>query len=357
MKAFILAGGLGTRLRPLTERRPKPLLPFANLPLARHTLALLRAQGITEFVFLLHYLPGVFQELLGDGSPENCQITYAHFSENLDTAGCLKAVEHQVDGTSLIFSGDIVVDFNLSAMVQAHRVRRAQITLAIRPEPTPLGYGIVQIEGDGRIVRFEEKPTQAELFSNWMNCGIYLVEPDSLRYFPASRPLSFEREVFPYYAAKHKKLFGIPLPGYWRDLGNPASYLQAHVDFLSHQLPAAYYRHAENGRVAAPGNLIGDRVAMHRSCRLSHSIIGADCVIEEGAELYGGVLWDGVHIGRNVSIHDSIIGDQVRIGEGARVFGQSLVAAGSAVPPGAHLGPEERFCPLDSTLPLANQLP
>lgn len=334
VKAFILAGGLGTRLLPLTEHLPKPLLPFANIPLAKHTMRLLKHQGINEFVFLLHHQPDKFPEVLGDGHDAGCSIKYVSFSENFGTAGCVKQVEKEIDQTALIFSGDIIADIDIDAMLKTHRQRRAQISLAIRPEPLPSAFGVVQADSRGRIIRFHEKPTQAELFSNWINCGIYLVEPGFLKNFSGDRPLSFEREVFPSFAENRKPIYGFPLAGYWRDMGTPASYLRTHEDFLDGKLPAVYYQCAPH---TARAHLIGAGVVIDGSSRIERSVIGDGCVIEKDTELRNCVLWDGVRVGRGAKLSECIVGSNARVDSGTEASCKSIVAEENTLPSAAYI--------------------
>ena len=341
MKAFILAGGLGTRLRPLTDSRPKPLLPFANVPLAKHTISFLQQQGINEFIFLLHYKPEAFPLLLGDGHEWGCRIEYVSIPEDLGTAGCMKFVEKQIEQTALIFSGDLIADLNVEAMLESHRRRSAQITMAIRSEPSPMAFGVVRADSKGRIVQFQEKPTQAELFSNWMNCGIYLVEPGILQNFPARAPLAFEKQVFPLLAEQRKPFYVFPLSGYWRDIGRPAAYLQAHIDFLERKLPAVYYQHAPSmiSTKSGSNNLIGAKVRIDGTCRIERCCIGDGCIIEKGAELHDCVLWDGARVGGEAKLSQCVAGSGSRIGAGAEIFGASLLAAGCEVRAGSRIGP------------------
>jgi NDP-sugar pyrophosphorylase family protein len=342
VKAFILAGGVGTRLRPLTEDQPKPLLPFANVPLARHTVRLLQQQGVTEFIFLLYYLPEAFPPLLGDGADLGCRIEYVSLSDDRGTAGCVKHVEKKIEQTSLIFSGDLVADLNLAAMLQWHRHRGAQITLAIRPEPLPSAYGVVQADSKGRIVRFQEKPTQAELFSNWINCGIYLVEPGFLKNFPSTVPLSFEREIFPFLAENRKAIYSFSLAGYWRDIGTPSSYLQAHADYLDGKLPAAYYQSPQS-RVTERRNVIGAKVNVDSSCRIERCFIGDACIIEKSAELRNSVLWEGVRVGSGAKLSDCIVGSSARLAPGVEITGISMLAARSEIGFGMRARPKGKL--------------
>ena len=314
---------MGTRLRPLTDRRPKPLLPFANIPLTKHTVQLLQEQGIDEFVFLLHHRPDDFPKLLGDGESLGCQIKYVSISENLGTAGCVKFVEKEINESALIFSADLIADFNLNHMLQSHRQRGAQITIAIRPEPAPRAFGVVQADSRGRIIRFHEKPTQAELFSNWINCGIYIVEPKFLKSFPSDKQLSFEREVFPYFAENRKPIYGFPLAGYWCDIGTPSSYLQAHEDFLDGKLPRIYYQTAQQ-RISANRNLLGARIRIDGSCHIEGSFIGDGCIIEKNADVRNSVIWEDVRIGNDAMLEKCIVANGVNIASGAKLLEQSI---------------------------------
>jgi len=316
---------MGTRLRPLTDHRPKPLLPFANVPLAKHTVRLLHEQGIDEFIFLLHHRSDDFPKLLGDGESLGCRIKYISISENLGTAGCIKFVEKEINESALIFSADLIADFNLNAMLQSHRRRAAHITIAIRPELSPRAFGVVQADSKGRIIRFHEKPTQAELFSNWINCGIYLVEPGFLKSFPADTPLSFEREIFPSFAENHKRFYGFPLAGYWRDIGTPSSYLQAHEDFLDGKLPRIYYQ-TEQQRVSANRNLLGARIRIDGNCRIERSFIGDGCIIEKNAGVRHSVIWEDARIGSEAMLEKCIVANGANIAPGAKLIEQSVAA-------------------------------
>lgn len=331
MRAFILAGGMGIRLRPLTDHRPKPLLPFANVPLAKHTVRMLQEQGIDEFVFLLHHRPDDFPKLLGDGETLGCRIQYVSISENLGTAGCVKYVENEITDPALIFSADLIADLNLKAMLQSHRQRKAQITLAIRPEPSPRAFGVVQADSRGRIIRFHEKPTQAELFSNWISCGIYFVEPGFLKNFPGDQPLSFEREVFPFFAENRKPIYGFPLAGYWRDIGTPSSYLQAHEDFLDGKLPRIYYQTAQQ-HISANRNLLGARIRIDSSCHIEGSFIGDGCIIEKNADVRHSVIWDDVRIGSEAKLENCIIANGARINSSANLIEKSVTATTLEIP-------------------------
>jgi NDP-sugar pyrophosphorylase family protein len=218
-------------------------------------------------------------------------------------------------------------------MLQPHRQRGALITIAIRPEPLPLAFGVVQADSKGRIIRFHEKPTQAELFSNWINCGIYLVEPGFLKSFPMDTPLSFEREVFPSFAESRKRFYGFPLASYWRDIGTPSSYLQAHEDFLDGKLPKIYYKTAQQ-RISENRTLLGARIRIDGGCRIEHSFIGDGCIIEQNAGVHHSVIWEDARIGGEAVLEHCIVANGAQIGSGAHLFEQAITAPSPETPTG-----------------------
>ncbi|MGH7450106.1 MAG: nucleotidyltransferase family protein, partial [bacterium] len=214
MKAILLAGGLGTRLRPITLTCPKPLLPVGNLPIIQRIIFNLRAQGIKEFVFLLHYQPERFIRTLGDGKAYDAVFDYIVMDKDLSTAGSVKFARGHITETTLIYSADILADLPLRRMLAFHKRRRAMATLVLHPITTPLPYGLVLRESDGRIRRFFEKPTWPQVFSDWINAAIYLIEPELLDHIPdKDRPVFFEQEVFPPLAAAKAAIFGFPFEG------------------------------------------------------------------------------------------------------------------------------------------------
>jgi mannose-1-phosphate guanylyltransferase/phosphomannomutase len=362
VKAILLAGGLGTRLRPITLTRPKPLLPIGNLPLIHRIVSNLRAQGINEFVFLLHYQPEKFIRTLGDGRALNAVFDYVIMDSDLSTAGSVKFAQAHITETALIYSADILAEPPLERMLAFHRRRRALATLALCPITAPLPYGLVLRESDGRIRRFFEKPTWPQVFSDWINAAIYLVEPELLDHIPQGRPVFFEQEVFPPLAAQKAALFGFPLEGYWRDIGTPEDWRLANLDYLHGKLPPLMLTPAEQKLMKSPDSPATTNVRLSRlgpgctiapDAHLEASVIGANCRIESHARINGTVILDEVHIGQGAQVHEAIIMDGAAIAakaeihhhavlaEEARVGAAAVVAANAVVRNGQQIAPGE----------------
>ncbi len=233
MNGVIMAGGFGTRLRPLTHTLPKPMIPMANKPMMEHIVDLLREHGITDLVTLLHFQPELIEGHFGDGAEFGVRMTYVAATEDYGTAGAVKNAEDHLRGTFLVISGDLLTDFDLRAALQFHRERGADLTILLTRVENPLQYGVVITEPDGRISRFLEKPTWSEVFSDTVNTGIYLLEPSVLDLMPPRREFDFSRDLFPLMMREGRKLFGYVAAGYWRDVGDLLEYRLAHQDILA----------------------------------------------------------------------------------------------------------------------------
>lgn len=344
MKAILLAGGLGTRLRPITLTCPKPLLPVGNLPIIQRIVWNLRAQGIKEFVFLLHYQPERFIRTLGDGKAHDAVFDYVVMDQDLSTAGSVKFARRHITKTTLIYSADILTDLPLRRMLTFHQRRRAMATLALYPITTPLPYGLVLRESDGRIRRFFEKPTWPQVFSDWINAAIYLIEPELLDHIPdEGRPVFFEQEVFPPLAAAKAAIFGFPLEGYWRDVGTPEDLRMANLDYLHSKLSPLMLAPEEKPRPVDSASLIGEGCAIAPDAHLEASVIGDNSRIESHAKIRGAVIFDEVHLGPGAQVNEAIImrGATIEakaevhhhavIAERARVGAAAIVAANAVV--------------------------
>lgn len=230
LEAVILAGGKGTRLRPLTLSRPKPMLPVGDLPLLEHVVHLLRRHGYSKIGVTLQYMPWAVQTHFGDGRGWGVSLTYAVETEPRGTAGSVKVLEDRLNDTFTVISGDALTDFDLGELGAFHRASGALVTMALARVDDPSQYGVVELDGRGRVVRFLEKPAPGEAFSNLVNTGIYVLDRRVLAAVPAGVPFDFSRELFPLLLARGEKVFGCALPGYWRDIGTPDSYRQANAD-------------------------------------------------------------------------------------------------------------------------------
>lgn len=333
MKAIILAGGLGTRLRPITLSCPKPLLPIGNRPLLHRLVLNLRAHGVREFVFLLHYQPQLFIDALGDGQRFDAHFRYVVMEKDLSTAGSVKFAAEHITETTLLYSGDILADLPLHRMLVFHRRRGALVTLALHAVSAPLPYGLVLRDGDGRLRRFFEKPTWPQVFSDWINASIYLIEPELLEHIPgAERPVLFEQEVFPPLAASGAEIFGFPITGYWRDVGTPEDLRLANMDYLNRRLPRKMLTPEElSSHVAARDESASHGVVGHGGtiapdAHLEASVIGANCRIDSHAKIHGTVIFDGVHLGKGVQINNAILMSGVEVEAKAEIHHNAVIA-------------------------------
>ncbi len=334
MKAILLAGGMGTRLHPLTLTCPKPLLPIGNLPIVARIIFALRKQNIREFIFLLHYQPDAFIQALGDGSAYDASFEYAVLEKDLSTAGSVRYIREYVREPCLIHAADILAEAPVCAMLDFHRSRRSLATLALYPQPAPLSYGIVRRQPDGRIRQFLEKPTWPEVFSDWVNAGVYLIEPELIDHIPASEgQVYFEKHVFPQLCADNAPLFGFPIRGYWRDVGTPEDLRIANLEFLDGQLPAAFLTRDEAARHRHERTFLayGEGNSIASTALLSETVIKSGCQIAANAKITRSVLLDNVNVLAGAIIDSAIIMDHACIGEAASLLPNSLVGEGAEI--------------------------
>ncbi|HEY7361304.1 MAG TPA: nucleotidyltransferase family protein, partial [Streptosporangiaceae bacterium] len=239
MKAVVMAGGEGTRLRPMTANQPKPLLPVVNKPIMEHVLLLLKRHGFTETVVTVQFLASLVRNYFGDGEDVGMSLQYATEEMPLGTAGSVKNAEDELRaGPFLVISGDALTDIDLSALVRYHKDNSALVTVALTRVPNPLEFGIIIVDEDGRIQRFLEKPTWGQVFSDTVNTGIYVMEPEVLAEVPAGVPVDWSGDVFPQLLKAGAPLYGWIADGYWEDVGSHESYLKAQADVLSGKVEA-----------------------------------------------------------------------------------------------------------------------
>ncbi|MBN1862211.1 MAG: NDP-sugar synthase [Dehalococcoidales bacterium] len=309
-QAVILVGGQGTRLRPLTYRLPKPMIPVLNRPFLEHTLAYLKSHGVGSAILALSYLPEAIQSHLGNGANHNMALSYAVEASPLGTAGAVKNAEPYLEGTFAVLNGDIFTDLNLDAMLGFHRSRGAEATIALTRVDDPCSFGVVETEEGGRVRRFVEKPSPDQVTSHWINAGVYILEPEVLRHIPQASHYMFERGLFPRLLELGEPVYGYPFSGYWLDMGTPEKYLNLNCDLLSakvisHLIPdlsrdgvscAADTVIHPSASISGPV-VIGGGSRIDRGARITGPVvIGADCRIGEGASLERAVLWTGVSI-------------------------------------------------------------
>lgn len=322
MKALILIGGMGTRLRPLTCTTPKPLLPIVNRPFLEYQFELLKRHGINEVILCVAYLSDEFKKYFGTGKKWGMKLHYVHEENPLGTGGAIRNASKFIDDTVLIFNGDILTDINLSDMVAHHKNKKALITIALTRVKDPTMYGLVEIDKTCRIERFLEKPSWDEINCNTINAGIYLFEPEALEYIPEGINFSVERGLFPNLLAKGNGLYGFTSKSYWMDIGTVDKYLQSHDDVISHSvnfsLPGKkrfkniwagqslkWGKHNEiNGTLVCGNNVIvGDFVQFHGNVSLGNNV-----TIGQGSSISGSVILNSVSIGEGVRMDRSLIG-------------------------------------------------
>ena len=320
MRAVVLAGGEGTRLRPLTYTTPKPLLPIANRPFLEHQLAWLAGHGIDEVVLSLGYRPDAFDGRFPGGTFAGIGLRYAVEPEPLGTAGAIRFAADDLSERLLVCNGDVLTDLDVSALLRFHEDRGAEATIALTRVEDPSAFGVVPTDDDGRVLGFIEKPPLGEAPTDWINAGTYVLEPSVLGGIPGGRAVSIERETFPGVLERGGGLYASASGAYWLDIGTPAKYLQANLD-----------------RLPPGGSLVGAGASVSPSAKVSESTLGGGCHIADDAQVLRSVLLDGARVEAGAEITDSILGAGAVVGPGAVVAGVSVVGPGAIVAAGARL--------------------
>ncbi len=321
MKGLILAGGKGTRLRPLTINTPKPVVPVANSPFLLYQIDLMRSAGIQEIILSLSYQPRKIEDLLKDGSDYGVWIRYAVEGTPLGTGGAFKNAEEHIDSTSVVFNGDVLTSVDLAAVIALHKAKRAVATIVLTPVENPSAYGLVETTHDGWIQRFIEKPGPDEVTCNTINAGIYVLEPSVLGYIPKAEPYSFERGLFPTLLERKEAVLSFILDQYWIDIGTPQKYLEVHQDVLSQKFVSPRVPARVLERNLLPGtaavdekSIIDSGVTIRDGVRIENSVIGKNCKIDEGAQIVDSVIWSGNTIDAGARVSQSIVGKGCYIG-------------------------------------------
>jgi NDP-sugar pyrophosphorylase family protein len=356
VKAVVLVGGEGTRLRPLTFTTPKPLLPIGGIAFLERQLAWLARHGVTDVVLSLGYLPDAFVEHFPSGRfspPDGPEVSlqYAVEPYPLGTAGAIRfaADVGGVDNRFVVCNGDVLTTLDLTAIVSFHAERDAAATIHLTRVDDPTAFGVVPTYPDGEVKAFVEKPPPGAAPTDWINAGTYVLEPSVLDRIPADLTVSIERETFPRMLEDRGLVFAVGTDDYWIDIGTPAKYLEAHADLLdgrlgfppspdAHELrPGVWERGdtsiAADASITAPA-LFGADAAVAVGARVAGSTVGAGCVIGEGADVDGSVLCDGVALGAGARVLGSIIGPDAVLEDGAVVLDISVVGAGVRLPAG-----------------------
>ncbi len=330
MKAVIMAGGEGTRLRPLTSNQPKPMLPMANIPMMEHVVNLLRRHGFEDIVVTVAFMANAIRTYFGDGSEFGVRMVYATESTPLGTAGSVRNAKDELDERFLVISGDVLTDIDLTELVDFHDRSGGIGTLALKAVENPLEFGIVITREDGSIERFLEKPTWGQVFSDTINTGIYVLEPEIFDFIPEGVSVDFSGESFPDALAAGRGLFGFVAEGYWEDVGTLEAYLSSHQDILDQKVDVGI-----EGFQLRPGVWVGKGAEIDPSVQLrGPAVIGDNCVVGAGAVLGSYcTLGRNVRIGDNATVERSVVHDNTYLGHGVRVEG-SVLGRGTDLRPG-----------------------
>lgn len=332
MKALILAGGEGTRLRPLTYTTPKSLLPICNRPFLEHQLRLMRSHDIDEAMLLTGYLADAFDPFVERMAEEGITLEVVREDKPLGTAGAVRNVLDRMDGTTIVFNGDVLTDLDLSALLGAHRANRAVATLTLTPVADASAYGLVPLDEAGRVMGFLEKPPpEVATKGGLINAGTYVLEPSVFAGVPAGEMWSFERQVFPSLVARGEPVFGFPSDAYWLDIGTPERYLQAHWDVLAGRSATTEPIGRRTGDV-----LVADG-ARAPAGTLGPAVLGSRAVVEDGAEVERVVLLEGAVVTAGSVVRDAVLGPGYRATGIARGTGAVILAGqeGSSLSNGA----------------------
>ncbi|ADU51981.1 Nucleotidyl transferase [Thermaerobacter marianensis DSM 12885] len=341
-RAILLAGGLGTRLHPLTQELPKPMVPVLGRPWLEHLIERLAEAGIADIVLSLRHGKDVVVEHFSSNPPRGVRLRYAVEPLPLGTGGAIRFAAGAVagdDGPFLVFNADVVQTFDTRGLLAFHRQRRAHVTIALVEVEDPSAYGAVELDAEGRVLRFVEKPRPGETTSRLVNAGIYVFEPEVLRWIPPGREVSVERETFPALVAAGLKVYGCACQGYWKDIGTRQRYLELHRDVLAGRCPLPV-----PGTSARPGVWLSEGVTVPPSAQLVPPVVlgagtaveegarlgpwvvtGAGCRIGAGAQVSEAVLWDRAQVGARVVLRRSVLGFGTRVGGG--VVEEALIAA------------------------------
>jgi len=345
MKAVVMAGGFGSRIQPLTNSRPKPMLPIINKPMMQHTMLTLRDLGIKDFIILLYFKPDVIKEYFGDGSALGINITYVVPDDDYGTAGAVKLAQEYIgDENFIIISGDLVTDFDFQKIFDYHKEKQAKLTITLTSVENPLQFGVVIANEEGKIEKFLEKPSWGEVFSDTINTGIYIIEPEILDYIPKGDNFDFAKDLFPLLMRENIDLMAGNASGYWRDVGNPESYREVYDDILNDRLQftfdgiktqfpdgVLYSEEAydlDKGVEIIGKVILGKNITIGKGTTLKNVVIGDNVSIGENCKIRNTVFWNDVKIEKGVTLDNSVICNNSVIGKNTQAKAGLILAEG-----------------------------
>jgi mannose-1-phosphate guanylyltransferase/phosphomannomutase len=348
MKAVVMAGGFGTRIQPLTNSRPKPMLPIVNKPMMEHTMMTLKDLGITEFIVLLYFKPEIIKDYFGDGSDFGIKITYVVPDDDYGTAGAVKLAQEYIgDDNFIIISGDLVTDFDFQKIFDYHAEKKSKLTITLTSVDNPLEFGVVIANEEGKIEKFLEKPSWGEVFSDTINTGIYIIEPEILDHIPKNENFDFSKDLFPKLMREGIELMAGYSEGYWRDVGNPESYRDVYDDILTGkvnfeidgektQFPdgVLYSKEAcifDNSIEFVGTVVLGKNVTLKKGVKLNNVVIGDNVTIGKDSKIRDTVIWNDVNIERNAKLDGCVICNNNRIAKNVTAKAGMILAEGCEI--------------------------
>ena len=331
MKAILLAGGKGTRLRPLTVHTPKPIVPIFNRPFLYYQIDLLRqVPEIDEAILSLNYQPRRIEEIFGEGEGLGLRLRYVVEPFPLGTGGAIRYAGDQLTESVIVFNGDVLTQVDLRAVLQLHRQRKAKATIVLTPVENPRAYGLVETDADGNVLRFLEKPAEDEIRCNTINAGIYVLEPETFDRIPKDTAWSIERSFFPSLIERGETFVAHINNGYWIDIGTPAKYMQVHRDIMDGRYAAPPFAGSTQAAFVADGARVEEGVELQGPCfvdegavvktgarLLPYSVLGRHTHVDEAAVIEGSIVWPNSWIGREAVVRGSILGRNCHIGRNA----------------------------------------
>jgi mannose-1-phosphate guanylyltransferase len=362
MKAVILSGGFGTRLRPLTINTPKSMVPVLNIPFLEYFIKRLKAHKVTDIALAVSYLAQPIKDYFGDGSRFDVRLSYTVEDTPLGTAGAVKNVGGFIDEPTLVFNGDIFTDLDLTDMMEHHKRNKAMLTIALTPVEDPTSYGLVETDDHNRILRFLEKPNPDEITTNMINAGTYILEPEVMSLIPSQANCSFERDIFPLLLRDKKEVFAYPSDCYWIDIGRPENYFQLHYDLLNSKSNQYHFNDDRKKIVTGahciihpsaritPPVVIGDRCIIGEDVKIiGPAVIGSNCQISNSSVVDDAIIWNHVHIEPFARIKHTIIANNSHIGSGSfieqAVLGNNtIIGYGKHIETGRLISPNTKVC-------------
>lgn len=353
MKAIIIAGGLGTRLRPLTYNTPKSIVPVANRPFVLHQIELLKRYGISEIIVNLHYLSENIKRIFDDGKRLGVKLYYSIEKNPLGTAGAVKNAEEFFDeGPLVVFNGDVLTDVDIKKVLDFHKLKEAKATITLKRVDDPTTYGLVLTDKDGKVDRFIEKPSWERVTDNTINAGIYILDPAIFKEVPKGQEYSFERQLFPELLEHGEKVFGFISDAFWLDIGSPGKYMLAHRAILRKDvkvtIPGRFVKDglwqdegvkiAPSAKVHGPA-IIGKNTKINEETEiLEFTVLGEDVRVGRGSRIREAVIWGGTKIGEDVQLSHCIVGYDCIVEDNVTIGGGVVLADGTIVKKGSKLG-------------------